>query len=167
MPGRRSSASSWTIPHNSSAWLHYLRREGPAAHERAGAALALCSEHGFAQLRAVGSLVWGWALAKQGQAEEGIVQMRQGLAALRATGAEIGRPRALAVLAEVYGQVGQAEEGLSLVAKALAVVDRTGERFDEAELYRLKGELTLAQSRVQRLASSVQNPHSAFRIPQL
>src|SRR2546425_3356845 len=131
---------------NSAAWLHYLRRGGQAAHERAGVALALCSEHGFAQLRAVVSLVWGWALAEQGQAEEGIVQMRQGLAAVRATGAEIGRPRALAVLAKACGQVGQGEEGLSLVAKALAVVDRTGERFDEAELHRLKGELTLQQS---------------------
>src|SRR5206468_11366428 len=83
------------------------------------------------------------------------VQMRQGLAAVRATGAEIGRPRALAVLAEAYGQVGKGEEGLRLVAEALTVVDSTGERFDEAELHRLKGELTLAQSRVQRLASSV------------
>src|SRR5204863_3011727 len=100
-------------------------------------------------------LVWGWALAEQGQAEEGMVQMRQGLAAVRATGAEIDRPRALAVLAKACGQGGQGEEGLSLVAKALAVVDRTGERFDEAELYRLKGELTLAQSRVLCLASSV------------
>jgi len=136
---------AWAL--NSAAWLHYLRREGPAAHERAGVALALCSEHGFAQLRAVVSLVWGWALAEQGQAAEGIVQMGQGLAAVRATGAEIGRPRALAMLAEAYGQLGQGEEGLSLVAKALAVVDRTGERFDEAELYRLKGELLLNAER--------------------
>ena len=36
------------------------------------------------------------------------------------------------------------------------MLDKTGERFDEAELYRLKGELTLAQSRVQGLESSVQ-----------
>ena len=45
------------------------------------------------------------------------------------------------------GKWGRAEEGLDALAEALAVVDKTGERFYEAELYRLKGELTL-QSKV-------------------
>ena len=45
------------------------------------------------------------------------------------------------------GQVGQPEEGLRVLAEALAVVDTTGERYYEAELYRLKGELLLQQSR--------------------
>ena len=67
-------------------------------------------------------------------------------------------PFVLALLAEAYGKVGQVEEGLSVVAEALAFVDKTGERVSEAELYRLKGELTLAQSSVQRLGSSVPNP---------
>ena len=132
---------AWAL--NSAAWLHYLRREGPAAHERAGAALALCSEHGFVQLRAVGSIVWGWALAEQGQAAEGIVQMRQGLAAHRATGAALGQPYLLALLAETYGKGGQAEEGLTVLAEALAIADKNGERFYEAELYRQRGELLL------------------------
>jgi predicted ATPase len=47
------------------------------------------------------------------------------------------------VLAEAYGKVGQVEEGLTLLAKALAFVDKTGQRVYEAELYRIKGELTL------------------------
>ena len=42
---------------------------------------------------------------------------------------------------------------MTVLAEALAVVDKTGERFYEAELYRLKGELTLAQSSVQSLES--------------
>ena len=41
--------------------------------------------------------------------------------------------------------MGRAEEGLSTVAEALAVADETGARFYEAELYRLKGQLTLQQ----------------------
>jgi predicted ATPase len=65
------------------------------------------------------------------------------------------------LLAGVYGERGQREEGLSVLAEAVAVVDRTGERFYEAELYRLKGELTLQGSRVQRLASSVQKEAEA------
>jgi hypothetical protein len=45
----------------------------------------------------------------------------------------------------VYGKVGRTEEGLTLVAEGLDAVQKTGQHFYEAELYRLKGELTLAQ----------------------
>ena len=63
--------------------------------------------------------------------------------AWRTTGAELGRPVFLGLLAEVDGKAGKAEEGLALLAEALAMVDKTGQRYYEAELYRLKGELTL------------------------
>jgi predicted ATPase len=108
--------------------------------------MALASEKGFPQFLALGMIMRGWALAVQGQGEEGIAQLHQGLAAFRAAGAEISRSRDLALLAEAYGEVGQTEEGLTVVAEALAVVDNTGERYWEAELYRLKGELLLARS---------------------
>ena len=49
------------------------------------------------------------------------------------------------------------EEGLTVLAKALALVDKTGERVNEAELYRLKGELSL-QSKVRSPESGVRNP---------
>jgi predicted ATPase len=75
-----------------------------------------------------------------------MVQMRQGLAALRATGAELRRPLFLALLAEAYGGIGQSEEGLHVLAEALAAGEQTGGRFYEAELYRLKGELLLRQA---------------------
>ena len=87
----------------------------------------------------------GWALAEQGQGKEGVAQICQGLAAYRARGSELSRPYFLALLAEVYGKAGQAEEGLSALSEALTLVNKTGERFYEAELYRLKGELLLAQ----------------------
>jgi predicted ATPase len=98
----------------------------------------------------------GWALAQQGQAEEGMAQIRQGLAAARAIGAGVGWPYWLALLAELCGKTGQAKEGLPLLAEALTIVDKTGERFYEAELYRLKGELTL-QAQVQSLRFKVEN----------
>ena len=98
----------------------------------------------------------GWALAMQGQGKEGIAQLHQGLAAWQATGTEMQRPHFLTLLAEAYGKVGEAEQGLAALVEALAQVEQTGERWYEAELYRLRGELTLAQSSVQSLASSVQ-----------
>ena len=47
--------------------------------------------------------------------------------------------------AEVYGKIGQCDEGLSVLAEALALVKKTGERWLEADLYRIKGELLLGQ----------------------
>jgi predicted ATPase len=135
-------------------WLHQCRREGQAAQERAEALLALAHEQGFAYRVARGTLQRGWALAAQGQGEAGIAQLHQGLAAYQATGAGGNRPTFLGWLAEAYGKGGQAEAGLRLLAEALALVDSTGERWWEAELHRLKGELLL-QSGVQGLASSV------------
>src|SRR5262249_11722730 len=66
-----------------------------------------------------------------------------GLSPLQATGAELGQPRFLALLAEAYGHGGQAEVGLGVVAEALAVAQGTGEHRDEAEVSRVKGELLL------------------------
>jgi predicted ATPase len=103
--------------------------------------------------------VRGWALAEQNRVDEGIAQTQQGLEALQATGAVLDLPRYLALRAESYGRRGQMTEGRKVLAEALAIVNRTGERYWEAELYRLQGELTLQQSKVQ-------SQYSAFRIPQ-
>ncbi|MCY0855240.1 hypothetical protein [Cupriavidus sp. D39] len=101
-----------------------------------------------------GTILRGWALAEQGGSEEGIAQIRQGLTAYEATGAERARSYFLALLAESYGNAGQAKAGLSVLAEALAMVDKTGERCYEAELHRLKGELLLHPSSIQTRASA-------------
>src|SRR5262249_6772859 len=103
-------------------------------------------EQGFPFWRAMGSLLRGWALAQQGQAQEGIEQITQGLSAFRATGAEQFRPYCLSLRAEVHGIRGEPEEGLALLTEALTLVDKTGQRWYEPELYRHKGELLLQQS---------------------
>src|SRR2546422_1030159 len=71
---------------NWAAWVHQYRREGQAAQERAEAVMELSSEQGFAYYLMQGTMLRGRALAEQGHGEEGIAQMRQGLAAYRATG---------------------------------------------------------------------------------
>jgi predicted ATPase/DNA-binding winged helix-turn-helix (wHTH) protein len=126
--------------------LCQLRRDVEAAQEWATVATALCTEQGFAHYLARGRILQGWTMAEQGQGAQGLAQMRQGLTAYQATGAKVFRPYYLAFLAEAYGKGGQAQEGLTLLGEALAAVHKTGERFYEAELYRLKGELLLVHS---------------------
>ena len=138
------------------ALVHLFRREGQEAQAQVEALLTLAHEHGFAWWLGAGTSLQGWALVERAaqsgareQGEAGLVQLREGLAALRATGAELWVPLFLGALAQGYGQGGQAEEGLRVIAEALAMVEKNEERWNEAELYRLKGELTLQQSRGQ------------------
>ncbi len=132
---------SMAVALNWAAWLHQYRREGQLTQARAEAEIALSQEQGFPYWVTIGTLHRGWALAEQGQGEEGITQLRQGLAAPWAQG-----PCYLVALAEAYGKVGRAAEGLKVLAEALAFVNKTGERYYEAEMHRLKGELLLMQA---------------------
>jgi predicted ATPase len=134
-----ASAQAWA------ANFHALCGDAHATQEQAEAAIALSTERGFLFRLAQGVVLRGWALVMQGQAEDGMAQLRQGMAAWRATGAEIAWTFLLIKLAEAYGKAGQAGEGLAALAEALALVNKTGERYFEAELHRLKGELLLQQ----------------------
>ena len=99
----------------------------------------------FPLFAALGMLLHGWARTELGQWEAGLAQMAQGLEAWQRTGARLYEPYFLALLAAAHGHVGQSAAGLRLLAEALAAVAHTCERWWEAELYRLKGELLMAQ----------------------
>ena len=145
------------------AWIHVRRREAAAALKHLEALKTLATEQGFAFFLAEGTILQGWALAEQLSAKEGISQMRQALAAYQATGAEMGRPSHLALLAEACGKIGQTKEGLDVVENALAAVNKTGERTYEAELYRLKGELLLQSSARSRTPGTRKSAKSGVR----
>ncbi|MFC2036435.1 tetratricopeptide repeat protein [Chloroflexota bacterium] len=125
------------------ATFHQFRREGQTARERNEAALQLSTEEGFPLLVAGGTVLRGWTLALAGQAEAGITDIRHGLDTLQAMGTKMQRAHWLALLAEAHASARQAEEGLSTLDEALALVEETGERYYEAEIHRLKGELLL------------------------
>jgi predicted ATPase len=127
------------------AWLHLLRREAQTAQERAATAIALSTDQEFLFWESWGTVLRGSALSEQGQSAEGIALMRQGIAAWRATAAELQLPYYLALLVEAHGKAGQAAEGLRVLGEALTTVRKTGECQHEAELYRLKGEILLTQ----------------------
>jgi predicted ATPase len=126
-----------------SFWFHYFCQERTVAQERAEEVIAIATKQGLALTLAGGMIMQGWALAQQGQGEAGIAQIREGLAAFRATGAEHFLTIELTMLAEAYDAVGEPAAGLDVLAEAVAQVETTEERFWEAEIYRLKGELLL------------------------
>jgi predicted ATPase len=128
------------------AFIYQFRRDVPAVHEQAEAAVALSTEQGFPQWAALGTILRGWDLAMQGQDEEGMAQVRQGIAAWRATGAVVHIPYFCTVLADVCDHLGHTEDGLQALAEAHILVEQHEERYWEAEVSRLRGVLLLRQS---------------------
>ena len=78
-----------------------------------------------------------------GRAQEGITILTEGLAAMAATGATLHKSNHLSWLAEANLIAGESKDGLKALDEAFAHVNETGERFWEAELYRIKGVLLL------------------------
>jgi predicted ATPase len=161
-----SQPASLAIVLMNAAVFHQCRREASLTQEMAEAVIALSTEHGLAEPLAIGNLQHGWALAEQGRGEEGIPELRQGMAAYRATGSDMVWPLMLALLAEAYAKMGQTEEGLTALAEALATVNQTKEGIYTAELHRLKGQLTLQKgSKVQGSKFLVTDPQSPIPDP--
>jgi predicted ATPase len=106
------------------------------------ACVALASEHGFAQWAANGRVLRGWADAQQGEATTGIARIRDGMAAAEATSTRVVTPLFLTLLAEALTLAGKIEEGLASLDDALAKAAVSGVRGSDAEIHRLRGELT-------------------------
>src|SRR5262245_37747669 len=84
-------------------------------------------------------------MAMQGQGEEGMDQVRQGLAARRATGVILADPYLCTVLADVAAPLGHTADGLQALTEAHTLVEQHEERVWEAEVHRLRGVLLLRQ----------------------
>jgi class 3 adenylate cyclase/predicted ATPase len=111
--------------------------------ERSDQLIELATDQGFLFWRVVGSIFRGWVKVKNRELVEGMSLLRDGSTAYRGTGARMFVPHHLALLARACAIAGQYEEGLGQLNDALQIVDRTGERWLQAELSRLKGQLLL------------------------
>ncbi len=125
------------------AVVHHLRREAEPARGHAQALLDLSRDKGFPALQAWATLLLGCALAHDGRASEGSALVRQAHHATHAAGARVSRSASLAELASVCLRAGQTGQGLAAVDEGLAFVVHSDERFYEAELLRVRGELRL------------------------
>jgi predicted ATPase len=131
-----------------------MRRDASALKDDAEELMRLSKGMGSSSFWGTGTCYWGEALTKLGEVQEGIAQMREGMAVRQAIGARCYLSGILGALAEA--QAGQPQEGLATLAEALALVEETDERYCEAELYRLKGELLLAQGDEAEAEASLQ-----------
>jgi class 3 adenylate cyclase/predicted ATPase len=128
---------------NIACWVYQLLRDHDAAREQAEAAVELSTEREFEFWRAMGMMGLGWATVQQGSLDEGIPQILTSLQAVRSTDGKVLMPYFLGLLAQAYAGAERKEEALRALAESEAALDASGETWWQAELYRLKGEVTL------------------------
>jgi DNA-binding winged helix-turn-helix (wHTH) protein/predicted ATPase len=137
------------------AMVELLCRHAAEGDDLAKQAVSVSAEHGFAFWNAVACLLTGWAAVQQDQASEGSAVIERALAAMQATGTRFFSAFGYAFLAEGRLRAGAPADGLAAADAGLAVAHATLDRAYEPELWRLKGELFLAQSKVQGPKSNV------------
>jgi class 3 adenylate cyclase/predicted ATPase len=126
------------------AVVRHLRREAPLAKAGAETDIALSSEQANAFFLGCGMVEKGWAIAQEGQVDEGLALIVHGMDVCRSSGAVLELPHCWASLADAYRGAGRIEEAVEAVDEGLTHARETSARFNEAELHRLKGELLLA-----------------------
>jgi tetratricopeptide (TPR) repeat protein/predicted Ser/Thr protein kinase len=107
----------------------------------------LSGERGILLFLAWSTFAQGWIVTKEGRLEDGIEQMERGLAGLREAGSNLGHVWVLGALAEAHATAGRVEEALTLLSEASALVEDSGQRLDEAEIYRIRGETLIGRDR--------------------
>ena len=127
-------------------WLHQHCRLGVQAQASGDEQIRIATEQGFLFWHASGTLYAAGGLLLQGRLEQGLRLLQTGLEAYRATGAELALPYYLSMLTDACTQMGRFAEARVALTEALTLVEKNDERFQQAELHRLKGELLLAES---------------------
>jgi class 3 adenylate cyclase/predicted ATPase len=126
--------------------FYHLLRDARQIIASADESLRIAREEKLAFWEPVVMLFKGSALGSQGQLDEGVALMREGLARYHATGNGVSQSRMLAVLAESLWNAGYADEAFASLERGMELATRNGEHFYEPELYRLRGEFLLAKA---------------------
>jgi class 3 adenylate cyclase/predicted ATPase len=105
--------------------------------------LPLAQEKGAAYWTAFGLINQGRLWALTGGVSNAVSTLTAGIAAFRSTGANLWVPFFLSQLAQAYAELGQFEEASRCIGEAIDAVETRKERWCEADITRIAGEITL------------------------
>jgi predicted ATPase len=105
--------------------------------------VSLADQKGASYWKANGTLVRGWILALTSKASDAMQMLTSGLAAYRSTGSTNWVPLHLSYLAKAHSELDQLDEAWSCIGEAVRTVETTQERWCEAEVHRVAGEIAL------------------------
>jgi predicted ATPase len=117
-------------------------------HAQIEADIALCNEQGFSFISVVLRTLRGALRIQKGEIEAGLHDIEDGIAVHRASGTWFSLPMFHLFRANAFLHTHQVEKGVSAVAEGLAVAQQGGDHRFDAELYRVRGELSLTGTRV-------------------
>ena len=112
------------------------------AHLHASATTTMAFEHGYAQWQGQATIQLGRVADRRGDRSH-LTTMQEGLDKYISTGAALALPYTRAWLAESNLDAGNDQEAELLLDQGLADTEATSERYYDAELLRLKAELSL------------------------
>jgi class 3 adenylate cyclase/predicted ATPase len=124
--------------------------------------IAVCTEHGFFLWQTAGIIIKGWLMVRTAEADRGMAQLREGIAAWRGD-AKAMVTHWLILLASALARQGQLRASLDTIEDALALTTETNERWKEAGLHLCKGELLLALSAREKAEVSFQRALAVAR----
>jgi predicted ATPase len=156
-------------PHTLAFSLHYagffhlLGRVAPRAEEIIDELSSVAAEQRFPIWQSGAEIMRGYRLAGRGKAADGLPLAHKGLAARQANGSSWHDTFFLGLLAGIAQDAGEPAEALGLLDTALAMADATGERWFEAELYRLKGRCLIAHDQGAGAAAEACFEHAIAR----
>ncbi|MQW65380.1 AAA family ATPase [Sinorhizobium meliloti] len=140
--------------------LSQLRGDWREARDRADSLITLARAQGSPHFLGAGKIVQGWTLGQTGELPAASTKVQEGLASWQMTGARFLVPYFLSLLARVETQTEGAKRALDLLADALQQARETGERWFEAELHRLTGELMLQLPAFDRAEAEARLQHA-------
>jgi class 3 adenylate cyclase/predicted ATPase len=127
-------------------WVSIMRRDFEPAGQNAEEAIRVATEHGVAMFIGRSQIARGWVVAQRGEPEAGIAEIREGLVACSQTGSRMGETYYTALLAEAHLAAGQIDDAKVAIGQAKEIVEATNERWMEADIYRLEGDIVLRDS---------------------
>ncbi len=113
------------------------------ANSLADELVAFADEKGSTYWKAYGTLLQGWILMLTGEASNALPVIKSGIAAMRSTGATAYAPWYLSCLAQAYAAAGQVGDATRCIGEALTAAETTKEKWCEAEIHRIAGEIAL------------------------
>ncbi len=125
------------------AMRHQFDHNNLVARKLTEEAIELCTEHQFAYYLAWARIIHGWTTICAGDNGVGLAEMRTGLDDFEATGAGLRLPYYLSLLADGQGRDGQPEKALATVDLALQRANTNGEKWHNADLFRLRAQILL------------------------
>ncbi len=142
--------------------VYQISGDATAALATAEESIAISEKEGFPLWLASGLALRGWAKGMHRDLEDGIAELTQGITMLRQISFGSLIVAHYAALVEVVMKAKQYEQGAEAIEEALAFTEETGERWYEAELIRLKGEITLGSAKLDR-EQAVQEAEASFK----